>query len=210
MAEKQGGITPNEFTTILAELLAARTREESAAGTRRSIMGRFEKMGAHKPGLQLFLKLRNMEPADAELMLTTALRYCRWAQMEIGDQATLFPASDDAGAPSAKASTGLAEATAFEEGFKAGKAGRSGTDHRYHAGTPMAQRFYEGWCDGQATLAESMGVERPTDGTTLRKKVKGKDGEGAEQREAAPSGGRRRGRGRGGAALDAGREHLGG
>lgn len=194
MTEQKRGISPTEFTTALADLLSARTKEDSAAGTRRSIMARFEKLGAHKPGLSLFLKLRKMEPADAEMTLVSALRYCRFAQLEIGDQATLFPASDDAGKPSAKAAAGLTEAVAYEEGYRAGKAGRNRGDHRYEAGTPMHARFDEGWVDGQATLAMELGEPLPEEGP-LRRKAKGKDGgEGAEVREAKPSGGKRRGR----------------
>lgn len=198
MTEKQKrGISPNDFTAALADLLAARTKEDSAAGSRRAVMARFEKMGAHKPGLQLFLKLRNMEPADAELTLVSALRYCRFAQLEIGDQASLFAASDDAGMPSAKAVDGLTEAVAYEEGYRAGKAGRNRGDHRYEAGTPMHARFDEGWVDGQATLAMELGEPLPEEGP-LRRRTKRKDGgEGAEKRTAKPSGGRRRGRGQG-------------
>jgi hypothetical protein len=192
MTEQKRGISPTEFTTALADLLNARTKEDSAAGSRRSIMARFEKLGAHKPGLQLFFRLRKMEPADAEMMLVSALRYCRFAQLEIGDQATLFPASDDAGKPSAKSIGGLTEAVAYEEGYNAGKAGRNRGDHRYEAGTPMHARFDEGWVDGQATLAMELGEPLPEEGP-LRRKAKG----GAEKRTAKPSGGRRRGRGQG-------------
>ncbi len=187
MSTKPGGISPTDFTSALADLLTARTKEDSAAGSRRAIMARFEKLGAHKPGLQLFLRLRKMEPADAEMMLVSALRYCRFAQLEIGDQATLFPASDDAGKPSAKSIGGLTEAVAYEEGYRAGKAGRNRGDHRYEAGTPMHARFDEGWCDGQATLAMELGEPLPEEGP-LRRKAKG----GAEKRSAKPKG---RGRG---------------
>lgn len=190
MAENARGISPTEFTTTLADYITAKTKEDSATGTRRGLMARFEKMGAHKPGLQLFLRLRKMEPADAELMLSSALRYCRWAQLGIGDQATLFPASDDAGAPARKAADGLTEAVAYEEGFAAGKAGRDRDQHRYEAGSPMHAKFDEGWLDGQQALAMQLGEERPADGGPLRKKGRG----GAEKREAKPSGGRRRGR----------------
>ncbi len=219
MAEKkQGGISPTDFVAALAELVSAKTREDSAAGSRRAVMARFERMGAHKPGLQLMLKLRAMEPEDAELTLASALRYCRWAQMSIGDQATLFPASDDAGVPAAKTVDALTEAEAFEEGFAAGKGGRDASDSRFPAGTPMQARFYDGWCAGQEVLANQLGEERPEDGGTVRRKAKGKDGgEGAEVREAKPKGGARRGakkadaapRGAG-RALKLAREHVGG
>lgn len=214
MAEKQGGISPTDFVAVLAELIGARTKEQSAAGSRRAIMGRFEKLGVHKPGLQLFLKLRDMEPADAELMLSSALRYCRWAQLKVGEQATLFPASDDAGAPAEKAAAGLSEAVAYEEGFNAGKAGRDAKDSRFPAGTPLYAKFWDGWRAGQATLAEALGEPLPKDGGTLRKVTskgvevreapppKGSARRGAKKDDAAP-----RGAGR---ALKAAREHVGG
>ena len=220
MAEKKqgGGISPTDFVAALADLVSAKTKEESAAGSRRAVMARFERMGAHKPGLQLMLKLRAMEPEDAELTLASALRYCRWAQMKIGDQATLFPASDDAGVPATKTVTALTEAEAFEEGFAAGKGGRDADDSRFPAGTPMQARFYDGWCSGQEVLANQLGEERPQDGGTVRRKAKGKDGaEGAEVREAKPKGGGRRASKRGEApargargAMKAAREHIGG
>lgn len=219
MAEqKTGGISPTDFVSVLADLIGAKTKEESAVGSRRAVMARFERMGVHKPGLQLFLKLRNMEPDDAELTLASALRYCRWAQLKIGDQATLFPASDDAGAPAGKASAALTEVEAFEEGFAAGKGGRDSDDSRFPAGTPMHARFYDGWVAGQEVLANQLGEERPADGGTVRRKAKGKDGgEGAEVREARPKFGARRGakkadagpRGAG-RALKLAREHVGG
>lgn len=202
------GISPNDFTATLGDLVAARTKEASAAGSRRAVMARFEKMGAHMPGLRLFLKLRDMEPADAEAMLSSALRYCRWAQLGIGEQASLFPASDDAGMPSDKARAGLADAAAFEEGHKAGMAGRKADDHRYPAGSPLAQWFYKGWCDGQAVLAERLGEPVPEDGSPLRPKVGRKKG-AVEKVEAKPSGGRRRGRSSASSALDEARDHLG-
>ena len=213
VAEKQqGGISPTDFVSVLADLIGARTKEQSAVGSRRAVMARFERMGVHKPGLQLFLKLRDMEPDDAELMLSSALRYCRWAQLKVGDQATLFPASDDAGEPAQKASTALTEAAAYEEGFAAGKAGRDSDDSRFPAGTPMHERFYSGWIAGQEVLAMQMGEERPEDGSTLRKQTK----QGAEVREAKPKGGGRRASKRGEApargargAMKAAREHIG-
>lgn len=185
---KPPGISPNDFTAALADLISAKTKEDSAAGSRRAVMARFEKMGVHKPGLQLFLKLRNMEPADAELMLSSALRYCRWAQLEIGEQSTLFPASDDAGRPSEKASNGLTEAVAYEEGYAAGKAGRNRGDHRYEPGTPMHAKFDEGWIDGQATLALELGEPLPEDGPLRRRSKKKDGGDGAEIRSAKPKG----------------------
>jgi hypothetical protein len=202
MADTKGGIAPNDFMTTLSDFIAAKTKEDSAAGLRRSIKGRFEKMGCHKQGLDLFLKLRKMEPADAELTLVSALRYCRWAQLGIGDQASLFPAGDDAGMPTEKAAKGLVEAQAYEEGFAAGKAGRDARDNRYELGSPLYARFFEGWKDGQGVIAADMGVDLPADGSTLRRKLK----KGVETREAKPRGGRR---GRARKALDEAREHLG-
>lgn len=187
------GLSPNDFTTALGDFVAARTKEASATGSRRAVMARFEKLGAHMPGLKLFLKLRDMEAQDAEAMLSSALRYCRWAQLGIGEQSSLFPASDDAGLPSDKARGGLADAVAYEEGHKAGLAGRAADDHRYPAGTPLAQRFYSGWCDGQAVLGERLGEGLPEDGSPLRQKSGKKKG-AADKVEAKPSGGRRRGR----------------
>lgn len=216
-SDKPGGIAPNDFTSTLAEYVGAKVAEESAAGKRRAIKARFEKLGAHKQGFDLFWKLRNMEPADAELTLVAALRYCRWANLQVGDQASLF-ASDDMGAPTEKVAAELTEAQAEERGFDLGINGRDVDECGFHAGTPLYAMASQGWKRGQALLAFQMGEDLPEGSKVLRKKAKAKKGSpegtaGAEVREAAPSGGERRGRGRPrsvDAALAAGREHLSG
>ena len=200
MPETSGAMSPTDFVSTLSDYVAAKIKEDSAAGTRRSIKARFDSLGAHKQGLDLFLKLRKMEPADAELTLVSALRYCRWANLPFGSQAQLFGASDDAGEPAQKAAAALTEAVAYEEGYAAGKAGRDSDDSRFHAGTPLAERFYTGWCDGQEALGLQLGEDRPETGKLIKRRGKAK--EGVEVRAAVPRGrdkGSRRSRGGAGA-----------
>jgi hypothetical protein len=159
-------MSPNDFLEALGQLLHASKAKDTGVAKVRTIRARFEKMGANLRALDLMLKLRNMESDDQIALLEDTLRYCRWANMPVGSQADLF--GKDTAKPSADASASWTRAQAYEEGYSAGKAGRSGTDHRFTPGTPTHQGFYEGWCDGQAVLAEQLGQPLPTDGTYLK------------------------------------------
>ena len=192
----KGGITPDQFTTGLAEYVAARTRRESAAGFERSILARLEKQALHKPGWKLFLKFRDMEPEEAELTLLTALRYSRWATLPIGAQSSLFTATDDLGLPGDKAKVQLEEAEIRSMAFEAGLAGRNVTDHAFMPGTPNHQVWCGAWQEGQAELARRLFVAPPTDGTTL--KPEGKKARQATTKKVDAKPGGRRGRKPGG------------
>ncbi len=184
-------LAPNDFLALLSEYVAAKVKEESASGTRRSIKGRFEKIGAHKGGLDLFLNLRKLEPAEAELTLVSALRYCRWANMPLGSQAQLF--SDDAAAPSEKATAGWTEAQAYEEGYKAGLAGRDANDTRFTLGSPLHHKHHDGWQDGQRDLCMQLFGREPADGEHVKKGAKGEKKQAAKK-GSTPVTGRPRGR----------------
>ena len=208
-------LDPNKFCATLAEFVTAEVRRESATGASRNIRARFEAMGVHKGGLALFLRLRKLEPEDAELTLVTALRLARWTNLPIGAQSNLFAHSDDAGLPSAKAAEQLSEAQIYQEGYSAGINGRDATDNRFAVGSPMAQKFYDAWVDGQTELALQMGVDRPAEGKTLKRERATKPTKtkpGVETRSAKPSGGARRGRGgqRGARGIDKLRENRAG
>lgn len=156
----EGALSPTDFVKLLAEYVSAQTRAESAAGLRRATKARFDKLGAHKPGLDLFLKLRKMEPDDAELTLVCALRYLRWSNSPIGAQLNLFAnASDDAPAVAPGAAKALTEAEIYREGFQAGEAGRDATDHRHPVGSEEAQVWAQGWMGGQQALGKRLFAE---------------------------------------------------
>jgi len=208
MSENQqhGGLSPSDFVAGFAERMQAETAKDSAVGKLRARDKALEKLGADLKVLGWVRQVRKMEPADAEAFIAKFFRYCRWLNMPIGDQPSLFAAADDFGVPATKARDGLAEAEAYEEGYKAGKGGRNRSEHRFEMGSPMHERFDAGWCDGQAVLAEQLGEELPADGSALSRRTK----KGAEVRAAKPKGGGRRGRGgRAAAALAGGRDHLG-
>lgn len=160
-------LNPNDFVAIFTDLRLATSKKDSSVAKLRAIRGRFEAMGCNMRALDLMLKLRSMEPEEAEMLLRDALRYSSWVQMKIGDQSELF-ASDDAPKPNDKARAGLAEAEAYNEGHAAGLAGRSSTSHRYQPGSPMAQKFFTGWEDAQAEVAEIWGIERPATGEAIK------------------------------------------
>ncbi len=191
-------ISPNDFVGIIAELLKAETEKDARVGKLRSIRGRLEKQGCDMPAVDLVLKLRKLEPEVAETRLRNALRYARWLNMPVGQQGQLF--SDDAGAPSIEAQRQLTEAQAYDEGFKAGMAGRTGTDSRFEAGTVLHQRWRDGWDDGQAQLAENLGVDRPETGETLKPEKRQAKPKGASVATGKPRGRGARGGRRGAAA----------
>lgn len=196
-AQTNNALAPNDFLGVLADLLKATQAKDTGVGKVRAVRARFETMGGNMRALDLMLKLRNVEDDDAETLLVTALRYCRWASMKIGAQSDMFAFSDDAPRPSEKARGGLAEAEAYNEGNAAGRAGRSGTDHRFQAGSPLAQQFLLGWQDGQATLAETWGIAPDPNGMPIKPPKKEKaPKKGATAVKAAKP----RGRGKRGAA----------
>jgi hypothetical protein len=194
MTEKQQGIAPNDFLSTMTDLAESIRLKDRGVAKLRTVRQRFEKQGADMPALDLCLRLQKLGPAEAELRLRNALRYSRWMGMQIGDQAQLF--SDDAGLPSQKAAAAFTEAQAYEEGYRAGIGGRDATDSRFPTGTPLYERHWTGWQDGQAVLAEEMGAPLPDDGTTLtrpKKEAKTKKGATAARGKPRGRGVRRRG-----------------
>lgn len=185
-------LNPNDFVAIFTDLRLATAKKDSSVAKLRAIRGRFDAMGCNMRALDLMLKLRGMEPEEAEMLLRDALRYSNWVQMKIGDQSDLF-GSDDAPKPNDQARAGLAEAEAYNEGHEAGLAGRGSTSHRYQPGSPMAQRFMTGWSDGQEQVAEIWGIERPETGEAIKPPKKEKSASaGKGETVASPQ---RRGRG---------------
>jgi hypothetical protein len=185
-------LNPNDFVSIFTELRLATSKKDSSVAKLRAIRGRFEAMGCNMRALDLMLKLRAMEPEDAEMLLRDALRYSSWVQMKVGQQSELF-GSDDAPKPNDQARAGLAEAEAYNEGHAAGLAGRASTSHRYQAGSVMSQRFRDGWDDGQAQVAEIWGIERPETGEAIKPPKKEKASNPGKGETVAA--GQRRGRG---------------
>lgn len=180
-------INPTDFLSALSDLIAADTARDRSTAKARNVRKRFENMGCDMPALALMLTLRKLEPEEAEQRLRNALRYSRWASMKIGDQADLF-AGMDADTPAEKASAEWTEAQAKEEGYAAGKAGRDPNDSRFPLGSPLAQKHYEGWVEGQAYLAEALGRE-PAEGETLKPAKRGRPkASGAEPTSPKPRG----------------------
>lgn len=80
---------------------------------------------------------------------------------------------DDAGP--AASSTVKAEIQALEaeqEGYDAGLAGREANDHRFEAGTPLAQAFVSGHSAAREFLANSGMLEDKTQGTVARPRTR--------------------------------------
>lgn len=182
-------MNPNDFMAALADLLTAETAKDRGVGKLRAVRKRFETMGCDMPALALFLTLRKLEPDERQARLKNALRYAQWAEMNIGDQASLFPGVDDK--PAHKAAQQWTHAQVYEEGYAAGKAGRAALDNRFSAGTEEAAKHFEGWTDGQAYLIAELGRE-PTEGEVLQPAKRT-----AKKKAGTPVAGKPRGRGKG-------------
>lgn len=191
-ASKPNTIAPNDFLAALVEIAEHSRGKDRSVAKLRTVRQRMEKAGCDMKALDLMLSLSKLEPSEAEMRLRNALRYCRWTNMPIGQQASLF--SDDADQPAAKATEEFNEARIFDEGYKAGCAGRDAKDHRFPQGTPAAERFYSGWISGQTFLAEQLGKDRE-DGETLKpERRQGRAPKGSSSAAGKPRG--RGGRGR--------------
>ena len=83
-------IDPGSFAQLLSELLRSNSAKETGVAGVRNIRKRFEKLGCNMRGLDLFLRLRNMEDGDREAMLLAALRYSRWAGLQMGETLDMF------------------------------------------------------------------------------------------------------------------------
>jgi hypothetical protein len=190
---KPNTIAPNEFLAALVEIREHSRGKDRSVAKLRTVRQRMEKAGCDMKALDLMLSLSKLEPSEAEMRLRNALRYCRWTNMPIGAQSSLF--SDDADQPAAKATEEYNEALIYDEGYKAGCAGRNASDHRHAQGTPAAAKFFDGWIAGQTFLAEQLGRDRE-EGETLRpEKKQGRAPKGAAAASGKPRG--RGGRGRG-------------
>lgn len=170
-------IDPGSFAQLLSELLQAETAKDRGVSGVRNIRKRFEKLGANMRALDLFLRLRKLEDAEREALLMAALRYSRWAGLQMGETLDMFAEKDDRGMPPQKAQEGLADAQAYEAGFKAGKAGRNQDGGGHAPGSSQHAKWVEGWNDGQATIAKDMGEDRKEG--SRRPGRRGRNGEAA-------------------------------
>jgi hypothetical protein len=145
-------VSPNEFTSVFAELIKATTRKHVSVAKMRGIRAQLEKAGTNMRALDFVIKLRRLEADEAAILLRDIFRYAGFLGMDAVKQGDMFAASDDVAMPNETQRGELAEAVAYEEGYRAGKAGRDAGDTRFPAGSPLHQRHYEGWVDGQAAI----------------------------------------------------------
>lgn len=191
------GIDPNSLIHLTGDYLAARQKRVSAAGAERQRLSRIEKTGVNMKAYRLVMELRDKEPKEARVILEQAVQIAQALNLDFAKQGDLF-AAVAVQTPNDVAQAALSKALAYEEGFKAGRAGRDPLDNRFAPGTVLHQEFYAAWVDGQRALADEMGVEPPADGERLQpeKKTRGRkkaEEDGVERRDAKPRGRRRRG-----------------
>lgn len=194
-------VAPNEFLAAVTELVKATTGKDSAVGKVRAIHGRLEAQGVDMKAFALAMRVRKMEEDAGAMFLRNFLTYAGWMGLShISRQGELF--SSDGPQPNADAHKGLQAAVAYEEGYKAGLAGRRPDDSRWTPGTSFHAKFREGWGDGQMALAEQMGRGEPEEGEVLQPPKRGrKPKAGEEQAAGKPRG--RGGRGRRGSSAHA-------
>ncbi len=160
MAEKlappvTSNLTPNTFLGLYREIATAQREIEAATGRKRAILKRAKGAGVDLDALALMQRLANLEPEDAEMRLRNLVRYSHWADMQIGAQADLFGATDDQH-PNDKARGEHLEFQADDAGYRAGYAGDAIDTNPHQAGTPVFDRWRQGWHNGQAALVAKM------------------------------------------------------
>lgn len=121
---------------------------------------RVEGLQLDKQAFKLALKLRSMEPVKRDAFLGD-LDFLRDV-FQLGAQGNLFDALDErpAAGEGAVPPTGgklddRATASAYNDGLKAGKAGKKATDNPYDGkpnGKALAEAWADGWTDGQEEL----------------------------------------------------------
>jgi uncharacterized protein (UPF0335 family) len=197
MPEPQSNtISPDDFVIDFLEVQRMKRALDEASAKYRAARKRLEGKGADLKALAMVERLRKLDEEERELLTRNVARYAAWLDMPVGRQGGLFAASDDAGKPSPKTAATLSDAAIYEEGHKAGLAGRDASDHRFPAGSPAHEQFFTGWKDGQAALAARLGVDEPDEGATLKPPSRGRPKKGVEQVEARPAGPQRRRGGR--------------
>lgn len=153
-------MSPSEFASMKAELVIAIVAKDSAVAKIRGIRKRMEAAGCDMKALDLHLSYAKLDRDVAELRLRNFTRMNAWAGLPIGTQPGLF-GSDDAGAPSDKARDDLADAAAYEAGYRAAQGGQSGDDNPYEPGSSFNQRWAQGFVAGAQVLKEVAAGQPP-------------------------------------------------
>lgn len=141
--------------------------------------------------LKAMLKARKEEPAQIEQNMRDFFRYAMWLEMPIGQQASLFSASDDAPRPTERAKAEHKEFEARDAGFDAGVAGRAHDDNPHVPGTLLHQAWASGHSKGVEFIKEGLRTGRVRDPNEA-KKAKGSGSTGGKGRGRGGAGRKRR------------------
>lgn len=152
-------IDPSNFVSLKAELRLAIIAKDAALAKLRSIRKRMDDAGADLKALDLSMRLEKMDDDVREILLRNTARYAAWSGKPIGAKGALF-AADDAAGPSDKARDELADAAAYEAGYRAAHGGQKGEDNPYEIGSFWHQRWSQGWHAG-AKVLEDVAAGRP-------------------------------------------------
>lgn len=153
-------IDPNAFATMKGELRLAIVAKDAAVSKVRTIRKRMEDAGCDLKALDLQMRLEKLDDDVREIMLRNASRYAVWSGKPLGAQGTLFGA-DDAAGPAQKARDELAEAEAYEAGYRAAQGGQQLADCPHEAGSGMNQRWCQGWHAGKKVLDDVVAGRPP-------------------------------------------------
>lgn len=158
-------INPNQFASLKAELRLAIVAKDSAVAKLRSIRKRMEDAGCDLKALDLQMKLEKLDDDVREILLRNTARYAAWTGKPLGTQGTLFGA-DDAAGPAQKAQDELAEAEAYDAGYRAAQGGQKLDDCPHDAGTGRNQRWAQGWHAGRKVMDDVAAGRPPSEART--------------------------------------------
>lgn len=153
-------ISPSDFASLKAALKLAIVAKDSAVAKLRSVRKRMEDAGCDLKALDFQMRLEKLDDEVREIMLRNAARYAAWSGRPLGSQGSLFGV-DDAAGPAQKAKDELADAEAYEAGYRAAQGGTPLAECPHEAGASLNQRWSQGWHAGKKVLDEVAAGKAP-------------------------------------------------
>lgn len=157
----KSNLTPETFLEHYRAVSRARMELTEAQAKVRNAMKRAKGAGIATAQLSAAISLTKIDKEKRDIEFRDLARYMAWLQMPIGTQPELFAGAE---MPTQKAAAEHTEFEAEQRGYQDGKAGGAGDNAPYPLGSPLHQKWYEGWSRGQAFIANEMGGEVPKRG----------------------------------------------
>lgn len=182
-AGHNSGITPELMLEHFQSILTAKRKQEQATAEYRHTRKRAEKAGMDLAALAMLETWMKKGAAEAERLLSEAMKYAQWASIPVGTQLGLF----DTGAvpkPTERAQDKHREFAANSAGYDSGANGGTRDDCPFELGSPYAEAWHKGFNEGEQ-LAKRAAEMKPPKRAGSRKPGRRKKGEVEPMDEAA-------------------------